>query len=305
MKELTIITRTSPLALWQAEFVRTQLQHHHPELVVKIKGIKTAGDRWLETPLYKMGGKNLFVKELEQALIEGEADIAVHSLKDMPALLPEGLMLAAICERENPMDAWVCPQGLNLMSLPAGSRVGTSSLRRMVQLKRFRQDLDYVSLRGNVGTRLQKCLNGEFNAIVLAAAGLIRLNLQSHITHQFNTHEMLPAVGQGALGIECRAQDEQAQNLLKALDHLPTRTCVNAERAMNAKLGGSCQVPIAGFAQVIENEIYMQACIGHPEKELFLKAEKKMPLAQAKSLGEAVAADLLAQGAGKILAELT
>ncbi len=304
-KTLTIITRMSQLALWQANFVREQLLSHHSELDVIIKGIKTSGDRWLDTPLYKIGGKSLFVKELEQALLEGEADIAVHSLKDVPAQLPPGLTLGAILERESPFDAWVCPAGFYLNNIPIGSRVGTSSLRRLVQMKKIREDLVYEPLRGNVDSRVQKCHAGEYQAIVLAEAGLKRLNLTSEIQAIFTPEQMLPAVGQGALGLECRLDDKDTLDYLNALNHVPTQLCVQAERAMNAKLGGSCQVPIAGFAQIKENQLHLRAKIGHPEKPLMIEASENGVFSDALKIGESVAAQLLAQGAMQIIQDLS
>jgi hydroxymethylbilane synthase len=304
-KTLTIITRMSQLALWQANFVREQLLSHHAELDVKIKGIKTSGDRWLDTPLYKIGGKSLFVKELEQALLEGEADIAVHSLKDVPAQLPPKLTLAAILERESPFDAWVCPAGFSLENIPTGSRVGTSSLRRLVQMKKIREDLIYEPLRGNVDSRVQKCHSGAYQAIVLAEAGLKRLKLTAEIQAVFTPEQMLPAVGQGALGLECRMDDTDTLHYLSALNHVPTQRCVEAERAMNAKLGGSCQVPIAGFAQIKENQLHLQAKIGHPEKPLMIAASEKGDISEAKTIGEKVAFELLSQGAMEIIQDLS
>lgn len=301
MPSITIVTRKSPLALWQAEFVKKQLKHHHPELDVQIKGITTSGDNWLQTPLYQIGGKSLFVKELEEALLSLDADIAVHSLKDIPVDLPEGLLLGAICERESPFDAWICPKGLSLMDLPPNSVIGTSSLRRQAQLGALRKDLVYKPLRGNVGTRLEKCLNGEWDAIVLAEAGLSRLGLQQHITHVFSENEMIPAVAQGALGIECRVNDEKTQALLKALHHAPTEKAVFAERAMNRALGGSCHVPVAGFAKWENKELHLTGRVGDLSTYSLIEAHARHKGDDPEALGNTVAQMLVAKGAKEFI----
>lgn len=303
-QKLRIVTRTSALAMWQAEHVRSQLLKHHPKLEIEIIGVKTTGDIRLDVSLQKIGGKGLFVKELEQALLNHEADLAVHSLKDVPATFPEGLELAAICERANPFDAWICPQGDTLGSLPQGSRVGTSSLRRLVQLKQFRPDLVYEPLRGNVDTRLRKCHEGEFGAIVLAVAGLSRLNLQHQIMMEFNAEQVLPAVGQGALGIECRLEDANTRALVSVLNHAPTQACIIAERAMNAALGGNCQVPVAGFATLEDKHIVLQGMVGHPERLLILRAKGQAALQDSAQLGQQVAQDLINQGAKALIDDL-
>jgi len=302
---IRIVTRTSALAMWQAEYVRQQLIHHHNELDVKIIGIKTSGDISQSTnmPLYKIGGKSLFVKELEEALLAEEADIAVHSLKDVPAAFPSGLGLTAICERENPFDAWVCPRGFTIETLPSGAKVGTSSLRRMVQLRALRPDLEYTPLRGNVDTRLRKCKAGEFDAIVLAAAGLKRLNLMSEVVSVFAPEVMLPAVGQGALGIECRLNDDFTREKLSALNHTMTQRCVDAERAMNAALGGNCQIPVAGFAEIKGDKLFLRGKVGHPVQSLILTAKGQADISDAVGLGLDVANQLIADGAKEIIAE--
>lgn len=301
---LTIVSRMSPLAMWQAEHVRAQLIQHHPQLTIEIKGIKTQGDRQLDQPLYKVGGKSLFVKELEQALLAGEADIAVHSLKDLPAAFPSGLMLGAICAREDPRDAWICPSGQSWENLPAGARVGTSSLRRMVQLQRLRPDLNCFSLRGNVDSRLRKCQQGEWDAIILAVAGLIRLQQRAQVQSIFTPAQLLPAVGQGALGIECRQDDEHTRGLIAVLDHAPTQVCIRAERAMNAALGGNCQIPVAGFAQIIHDQVHLMGRVGHPKTLALVEAQKIGSTTDPESLGKAVAQDLIAQGAQHMIADL-
>jgi hydroxymethylbilane synthase len=303
-KPLRIVTRTSRLAMWQAEHIRAELMAHHPSLDIEIIGIKTKGDLWLDTPLQKIGGKGLFVKELENALLANEADIAVHSLKDLPAHFPDGLGLAVICARENPFDAWISPQGFTLETLPAGSKVGTSSLRRTVQLRRVRPDLEYLPLRGNVDTRLRKCIEGEWDAIVLAAAGLKRLDLLQHATQIFSAEQMLPAVGQGALAIECRLLDERAKSLVSVLEDKATRACINAERAMNAKLGGNCQVPVAGFATLSGQKLQLTGKVGHPLQDEILQAHAIDSLENAVILGEHVAQLLIDQGAKTLIDDI-
>lgn len=304
MTKLRIVTRTSQLALWQANHIRSKLIDHHPKLDVEIIGIKTQGDLWLQTPLQKIGGKGLFVKELEQAILANEADVAVHSLKDIPAVFPSELGLVAICERENPFDAWICPNGFSVQTLPPGSKVGTSSLRRMAQLQQLRPDLHYAPLRGNVDSRLRKCEEGEWDAIVLAVAGLSRLGLMEKITSIFDPQHLLPAVGQGALGLECRLNDEHTQSLLSVLDHAPTRTCVESERAMNAALGGNCQVPVAGFAFHEGNKLSLTGRVGDMGRALILEAHRVGHPQTAIQLGEQVAQDLIEQGAQQIIKEI-
>lgn len=301
---LTIVTRTSALAMWQANHIRSRLIAAYPTLKVEIEGIKTQGDKRLDVSLQKIGGKGLFVKELEEALLRGEADIAVHSLKDMPAGLPSGLTIACICQRENPYDAWVSNGHISFESLPSQSRIGTSSLRRALQLKHKRPDLIYEPLRGNVDSRLKKCQAGEFDAIVLAAAGLIRLNLESHITQQFDKDLMLPAVAQGALGIECRTDDVETQALISILDDKPTRICIEAERALNAALGGNCQVPVAGFAQLKEGGLHLEGKVCSPLSGAILHAQATGTQIAPVELGQQVAQRLIAQGAREIIAEI-
>jgi hydroxymethylbilane synthase len=301
---LRLITRESPLARWQTEFVRKRLLENHPKLEIQITAIKTQGDRWLDKPLYKVGGKSLFVKELEQALLEDKADVAVHSLKDVPFVLPPGLFLSTICQRDNPFDAWICPQGFSLNSLPPKARVGTSSLRRILQLKQIRPDLQYEPLRGNVGSRLQKCQQGDWDAIVLAVAGLERLNLAHTITAIFTETQMLPAVGQGALALECREKDHATQNLLQPLEDKPTRLCVTAERAMSAALEGNCQVPIAGFARIHHDQLILKALIGDPSEPRLLHALAQGSLHEAVAIGKKAAQQLIDQGALTIIQRL-
>ena len=248
-RTLTIATRESPLALWQAEFVRSTLEAAHPGLQVKLLGMTSRGDQLLDVPLAKVGGKGLFVKELETALLDGSADIAVHSMKDVPMEFPDGLCLGVICEREDPTDAFVSNQFKRLEELPAGSVVGTSSLRRECQLRSRRPDLQVRFLRGNVNTRLRKLDDGEYDAIILASAGLIRLGFSERIADSISVEDSLPAGGQGAVGIELRTSDTETLALLQAVHHEKTARRVIAERAMNHRLQGGCQVPSACFAQ--------------------------------------------------------
>lgn len=307
MKTLTIATRQSPLALWQANFVKDQLIALYPTLDVKLLTMVTRGDKILDTPLAKIGGKGLFVKELEQALFDGTADIAVHSLKDVPMVLPEGLMLGAYLSRHAPTDAFVSNRYTHLDELPQGAIVGTSSLRRECQIRRHRRDLDIRSLRGNVGTRLSKLDDGEYDAIILATSGLQRLGLDDRIRHELDTAISLPAVGQGALAIECRADDVAVLDLLAPLNHAPTRLCVLAERAMNHALEGGCQVPIAGFATLDGDTLAMEGRVGTPDGQTLLVAKQSLANSDenhAITLGQNIAQALLSQGADEILKAL-
>lgn len=306
---LRIATRKSPLALWQAYFVRDALEQAHPDLRVDLLAMSTRGDIILDTPLAKIGGKGLFVKELERALLDEEADIAVHSMKDVPMAFPPGLGLAVICEREDPTDAFVSNHYDSLAQLPEGARVGTSSLRRQCQLRERRPDLKILDLRGNVGTRLGKLDAGDYDAIILASAGLIRLELQERIAERLSPEDSLPAGGQGAVGIECRLDDEATLRRLSCLHHDDTAARVVAERAMNATLNGGCQVPIACFAELDANdagggELTLRGLVGSADGRRMLRAEAKGSAAAAEALGVAVAKDLLAQGAAALLAEL-
>lgn len=301
---IRIATRKSPLALWQAEHVAEALRRAHPGLRVEILGMTTRGDKILDAPLAKIGGKGLFVKELEQGLLEGSADIAVHSTKDVPVDFPEGLFLPVILEREDPRDAFVSNRYEQLADLPQGARVGTSSLRRQCQLAARRPDLDIQPLRGNVNTRLAKLDSGEFDAILLAAAGLMRLGFEERIRSRLSIDESLPAIGQGAVGIECRTGDARVLALLAPLHHPDSATRVWAERAMNRRLQGGCQVPIAGHAVLKGDELWMRGLVGTPDGACLLVAEHQVPRAQAEELGMQVADDLIAQGAHAILQAL-
>lgn len=302
MKEiLRIATRQSPLALWQANFVKDALEQRFPQLSVELVTMVTKGDIILDTPLAKIGGKGLFVKELELALLENRADIAVHSMKDVPMTFPEGLRLAVICEREDPRDAFVSNHYANLEALPAGAVVGTSSLRRQCQLMAKYPHLQIKSLRGNVGTRLSKLDNGEYDAIILASAGLIRLGLSERIRTFIPVETSLPACGQGAVGIETRLNDERVLAYLAELNHQPTAYCVQAERAMNSRLQGGCQVPIGGFATLTGDEIELNALVGSLDGSTIVRASAKGNIKEAEKLGVEVAEALLAKGADHIL----
>ena len=300
-KTLKIATRQSPLALWQANYVKDRLQQLYPDLIVELVPMVTKGDVILDSPLAKIGGKGLFVKELENALLNKEADIAVHSMKDVPMQFPEGLGLAVICKREDPRDAFVSNSYRTFAELPQGAVVGTSSLRRQCQLKALRPDLDIRSLRGNVGTRLSKLDNGDYDAIILASAGLIRLGLADRIASFIEVEQSLPAAGQGAVGIECRTDDVQVKQLLAPLADAETTCCVLAERAMNNHLQGGCQVPIGGYAVLQQEQLYLRALVGNVDGSQIIRAEGKSAVKNADVLGVQIAEQLLAQGADKIL----
>lgn len=301
MKILKIATRQSPLALWQAEHIRARLEAMHADLKVELVTFVTQGDKILDTPLAKIGGKGLFVKELEEALLDGRADLAVHSMKDVPMALPEGLTLAVICEREDPLDAFVSNTYNSFAELPHGAKVGTSSLRRKCQILKQRPDLEIIDLRGNVGTRLSKLDVGLYDAIILASAGLKRLGLADRIRHTLQLEISLPAVGQGALGLECRAADQAVLDLILPLLHDETDICVRAERAFNAYLEGGCQVPIAGYASLNQGQLHIEGRVGSVDGATLLKVELKGTPEQAEQLGETLAQKLLEQGAGDLL----
>ncbi|CCN35276.1 Porphobilinogen deaminase [Vibrio nigripulchritudo SO65] len=301
---IRIATRKSPLALWQANFVKDALQAAHPGLNVELVTMVTKGDIILDTPLAKVGGKGLFVKELEVAMLEGRADLAVHSMKDVPVDFPEGLGLVTICEREDPRDAFVSNTYPNIDDLPQGAIVGTCSLRRQCQLKEYRPDLQIKELRGNVGTRLGKLDAGEYDAIILAAAGLKRLELEERIQSFIEPEQSLPAVGQGAVGIECRLDDEELIKLLEPLNHKATADRVSAERAMNLTLEGGCQVPIGSYSLIEDGEIWLRALVGEPDGSKIVRGEIKGPVDKASELGVTLAHQLLDDGAKEILERL-
>ncbi|MEP1743748.1 MAG: hydroxymethylbilane synthase [Kangiellaceae bacterium] len=298
---LRIATRQSPLALWQAEFVKAELERIHTDLTVELVPMVTRGDKILDTPLAKIGGKGLFVKELELAMLENRADIAVHSMKDVPMEFPDGLGLSVICEREDPRDAFVSNHYKDIDSLPIGATVGTCSLRRQCQLKAKRPDIKILDLRGNVGTRLSKLDEGQYDAIILASAGLKRLGLSQRIAHEIEPDWMLPAGGQGAVGIECRTDDQKTLNYLAPLNHPTTASRVIAERAVNNKLQGGCQVPIGVFATIDQQSIHIKGLVGEVDGSRMIQDEIIGDVTDAEPLGIELAEKLLAAGAGEIL----
>jgi len=300
-RQIRIATRKSALALWQAEYVKARLEEALPGLLVTLVPMVSRGDKLLDSPLSKIGGKGLFVKELETALLENEADIAVHSMKDVPMDFPQGLGLFCICEREDPRDAFVSNTYASLDALPPGSIVGTSSLRRQAQLLTRRPDLEIRFLRGNVNTRLAKLDAGEYDAIILASAGLIRLGFEDRITSAISVDDSLPAGGQGAVGIECRSADSEIHALLAPLHHQDTAIRVTAERALNKHLNGGCQVPIACYAVLEGEQVWLRGLVGEPSGGLLLSAQARAPRGDAEALGVRVAEDLLSQGAADIL----
>ena len=303
---VTIATRESALALWQAHWVRDRLRTLYPGLEVRILGMTTEGDRRLGVSLAAIGGKGLFVKELENAMTDRRADIAVHSMKDVPMELPPGFVLAAILEREDPRDAFVSRRYRALPELPLGSRIGTSSLRRESQIRSRYPSLDVQPLRGNVNTRLRKLDEGQYEAIILACAGLKRLGLADRITAVLDTEDSLPAAGQGAMGIECRAERADLLELLRPLEHTPTAWCVRAERAVSRALGGSCVIPLGAFAEVEGSQVRMRGFVAAPDGARMARAELRgSSLEEApEALGERLADALVADGAREILAAL-
>ena len=304
IQRIRIATRKSPLALWQAEHVQRLLQQAHPGLKVELVRMSTQGDRIIDTPLAKIGGKGLFVKELEQGMLQGEADIAVHSMKDVPVELPAGLHLPVVMRREEPRDAFVSNKYRRLEELPQGARVGTASLRRQCQLYALRPDMEILNLRGNVGTRLKKLDDGHYDAIILAAAGLIRLGLEGRITQKIPIDICMPAIAQGVIGIECRSDDRVINGLISALEHEQTRICITAERALNRRLEGGCQVPIAGYAELTERTLHLRGLVGRPDGRTIIQAAKTGTAQQAEEMGVALAEELLDKGAAIILNEV-
>jgi len=304
MAVLRIATRQSKLALWQAEHVAALLRAAHPSLQIELVRITTQGDRILDRPLADIGGKGLFIKELEVALAEQRADIAVHSMKDVPSELPVGMMLAAMLPRADARDAFLSTRYATIDSLPKGARIGTSSLRRECQLRAMRGDIEIVPLRGNVDTRLRKLDAGEFDAIILASAGLIRLGLGARITQFLPIEQSLPAVGQGIIGIECRAGDAGNLQYLSALDDAAAQTCIAAERAFAQRLEGSCQSPIGGYAQLSDTSIKLQGLIASIDGSQIFRDSIQGPQKDAVSLGRALAERMLFAGADKLLQAL-
>ena len=303
-KIIRIATRKSPLALWQAEHVAEILEKTFPGVSTELVKMVTKGDKILDAPLAKIGGKGLFVKELEQGMLAGKADIAVHSMKDVPVEFPKGLHLAAILNREDPTDAFVSNKYKALADLPINAKIGTSSLRRQCQIKEKFPDAEILSLRGNVNTRLAKLDAGEYDAIILASAGLKRLGMGARITECLDTYISLPAIGQGAIGIECRIDDVDIIAYVAALADEETTVRVKAERAMNARLNGGCQVPIAGFAEIQGGQLNMRGLVGAPDGSVLYRAQQQGSLIDAEAIGIAIAEDLLSQGADKILQAL-
>jgi len=301
---IKIATRQSPLALWQAEYVAERLKKAHPGIKIELVKMVTQGDKILDSPLSKIGGKGLFVKELEQGMIEGKADIAVHSMKDVPMVFPSGLHLAVILPREDPSDAFVSNHYTSIEELPAHAKIGTSSLRRQCQIAEHLPNAEILSLRGNVNTRLAKLDSGDYDAIILASAGLKRLGFSHRISQSLHSDFSLPAVGQGAVGIECRVDDVEINQLLVPLHDPDSTIRVTAERAMNQRLNGGCQVPIAGFAELRDDGLFMRGLVGKPDGSVIYRAEQWGRTDQAVELGQAIADRLLAKGAGVILKDL-
>jgi hydroxymethylbilane synthase len=303
-KKIIIGTRGSKLALWQAEWVRSQIIELDPSLEVELKKIKTTGDKILDVPLAKVGGKGLFVKEIEEAMLGDGIDLAVHSMKDVPTALPGGLHISAILKREDPRDAFISRKAGSFRELPAGARVGTSSLRRSCQLKGLRPDLEMVSLRGNLDTRLRKLDEGLFDAIILAAAGVKRLGFENRITEVLDAGLSLPAIAQGAVGIECRKDDGFINSLIEPLSHPETTTCVGAERSALKRLEGGCQVPIAAHAVLSGGRLVMDGLVGSVSGDTIIRAHMEGDPSEAEAIGTRLAEDLLSKGAGKILSEV-
>ncbi|MBW5289961.1 MAG: Porphobilinogen deaminase [Candidatus Ruthia sp. Apha_13_S6] len=289
------------MALWQAQYVKTRLEKFYPNLTVVLVEMTTKGDQILNSPLPKIGGKGLFIKELEVSMMKGMADIAVHSMKDVPYEIPQGFELGAILKRENPFDAFVSNDFSSIDDLPQNAKVGTCSMRRIVQLKATRPDLKILDLRGNVNTRLKKLDEGEFDGIILACAGLIRLGLEDRIKQQISDQQSLPAVGQGAVGIEIRENDTAILDLIKPLIDVETTYRVSAERAMNARLEGGCSVPIAGFALVNNEQIMLTGLVGNVDTGVILKEQVLGHVSQAETLGVELANKLISLGAKDIL----
>jgi len=300
-KTLKIATRKSPLALWQAEHVKARLEYHHPGLKVELVKMTTKGDQILNSPLSKIGGKGLFIKELEVGMMEGVADIAVHSMKDVPYEIPPGFELGAILKRENPFDAFVSNHYESIDDLPQGAKVGTCSMRRIVQLKALRPDLEILDLRGNVNTRLQKLDDGEYDAIILACAGLIRLKFEDRIKQQISAEQSLPAVGQGAVGIEIRENDQEILDLIAPLIDTETSYRITCERAMNARLEGGCSVPIAGYSTIEDDRITLTGLVGNVDTGVILKEQVSGSIDESEKLGVVLADKLISLGAKDIL----
>lgn len=303
-KEIRIGTRGSALALWQAEWVKSELEKKHPGMAVTLTKIKTTGDKILDVPLAKVGGKGLFVKEIEEAMLGGDIDIAVHSMKDVPTQFPDGLHLGAITKREDPRDALLSRNKVPLKDLPHGANVGTSSLRRQAQLMHLRPDFVIQQLRGNVDTRLRKLKEGRFDAIILAASGVKRLGLAENVTEYIDPEISLPAIGQGALGIECRVDDRELNDLIGFFNHPDSRTCVTGERALLRRLEGGCQVPIACYGHIKSGKLLLTGLVGSVDGKRIIKDSIEGAPEKAEKLGVTLAEKLLSQGADVILREV-
>jgi hydroxymethylbilane synthase len=305
IRELRIATRQSRLALWQAEYVADILRRAHPGIEIEVIPMSTRGDEVLDRSLAKIGGKGLFIKELEVAMLEDRADIAVHSMKDVPWDMPKGMMIGAVLQRADPGDALASAGGIDALdALPENARVGTSSLRRQSQMRFIRPDLVIEPVRGNVETRLRKLDEGDFHAVVLAAAGLKRLGLGERITGRLSYDECLPAVGQGAIGIECRTDKEEVRAALKAVEHENSRRCVDAERSFAATLEASCESPVAAYAEIRENELYLRGMVANPEGTRLMRMELRGSQSDGRRIGNDLARQLLANGAGELLEEI-
>jgi len=303
-KEIRIGTRASALALWQAEWVKAELEKKYPGMTVGLTKIKTTGDKILDVPLAQVGGKGLFVKEIEEAMLEGEIDIAVHSMKDVPTFFPDGLHLSCITKREDPRDALLTRNNVTFNNLPKGANVGTSSLRRQAQLMHVRPDFVIHQLRGNVDTRLRKLKEGQFDAIILAAAGVKRLGLADNVSEYIDPEISLPAIGQGALGIECRVDDRELNDLIAFFNHAETRTCVTGERALLRRLEGGCQVPIACYGQIKGGALHLTGLVGSVDGKRIIKDSLEGAPEKAEKLGVTLAEKLLSRGADVILREV-
>jgi len=303
-KEIRIGTRASALALWQAEWVKAELEKNYPDMSVSLTKIKTTGDKILDVPLAQVGGKGLFVKEIEEAMLANEIDIAVHSMKDVPTMFPDGLHLACITKREDARDALLTRNNTKFKDLPQGATIGTSSLRRQAQLMSIRPDFKIQQLRGNVDTRLRKLKEGEFDAIILAAAGVKRLGLAANVSEYIDPQISLPAIGQGALGIECRVDDRELNDLVAFFNHQDTRTCVTGERALLRRLEGGCQVPIACYGQMMNGKLHLVGLVASVDGKRIIKDMIEGEAAKAEKLGVSLAEMLLKRGADVILREV-
>ncbi len=303
-KEIRIGTRSSALALWQAEWVKSELEKKYPGMTVTLTKIKTTGDKILDVPLAKVGGKGLFVKEIEEAMLRNEIDIAVHSMKDVPTFFPDGLHLGAITKREDPRDAFLSRNGVKFKDLPRGANIGTSSLRRQAQLMNIRPDFVIHQLRGNVDTRLRKLKEGQYDAIILAAAGVKRLGLAENVTEYLEPEVSLPAIGQGALGIECRVDDRGLNDLIAFFNHAESRTCVTGERALLRKLEGGCQVPIGALGRLEDSRIRVEGIVASIDGREVLRDSAEGPASDPEAAGDELAEKLLSLGADRILEEI-